>query len=433
MRLAIRLLIVECCAVIAIARAGAQRPPAPSSAPPQNQASHPSAAVPTTTNAQTADEVRQEFLHAWNAYKQYAWGHDELLPLSKGHKDWYAVSLLMTPVDALDTLIIMGLDDQAKEARELVATRLSFDHDIYVKNFEITIRLLGGLLSSYQLTGDARLLNLAQDLGNRLLPAFASPTGMPYVEVNLHTGKVRDPDTNPAEVGTLLIEFGTLTKLTGNPVYYDKAKAALVELYKRRSSIGLVGSGINVETGKWTDTTSHIGGGIDSYYEYLLKAWLLFGDKDCQQMWNTSIAAVNKYLADETGSGLWYGQVDMNTGKRVAQNFGALDAFFPGALALSGDVGRARRLQDSAFKMWSAFGVEPEAIDYANMQVTYDGYSLRPEIIESAYYLYAFTNQSRYLDMGRTFLDDLKKCCRTDVAYAALSSVKTKTRRDEME
>ena len=69
--------------------------------------------------------------------------------------------------------------------------------------------------------------------------------------VNLHTGQVRDPKTNPAETGTLLLEFGTLSKLTGNPVFYDKAKRALVETFKRRSPLGLVGSSINVETGAW--------------------------------------------------------------------------------------------------------------------------------------------------------------------------------------
>lgn len=388
---------------------------------------------PSPDDAEMANRVRQEFLHAWDAYKQYAWGHDELRPLSKGFHDWYSVSLLMTPVDALDTMVLMGLKPQADEARELIATKLSFDQDIYVKNFEITIRLLGGLLSDYQLTGDKRLLALAQDLGNRLLPAFDSPTGMPYVEVNLKTGKVRNPDTNPAEIGTLLIEFGTLSKFTGEPVYYEKAKRALVELYNRRSPIGLVGSGINVETGKWTDPTSHIGGGIDSYYEYQLKCWLLFGDKDCEQMWKTSTAAVNKYLAQDVSTGFWYGQADMNTGKLTGHYFGALDAFFPGTLALSGDLDRARRLEDSAFKMWTTYGIEPEEIDFTTMKMAANGYVLRPEIVESAYYLHHFTGDPRYLEMGRTFFDSLVKYCRTDTAYAALSDVEKKTQRDEME
>ena len=421
---------------ICICFSAALMPPFALAGPPEEPAQTASSPVvrrSTPGNPQAAEQVRQEFLHAWNGYKQYAWGHDELKPLSKTYHDWYGVSLLMTPVDALDTMVLIGLDDQAKEARELIATKLSFDRDIYVKNFEITIRLLGGLLSSYELTHDKRLLSLAEDLGDRLSPAFGSPTGMPYVEVNLRTGKVRNPETNPAEIGTLLIEFGTLSKLTGKPIYYDKAKTALVELYKRRSALGLVGSGINVETGKWTDPTSHIGGGIDSYYEYLLKAWMLFGDKDCEQMWNASITAINKYVADETPTGLWYGQVDMNTGKRVGHYFGSLDAFFPGALALSGDLDRARHLEDSAYKMWTTFGIEPESIDYTTMKAAYDGYALRPEIIESAYYLYRFTNDPRYLEMGNTFLNDLIKFCRTEVGYSALKNVENKTKRDDME
>src|SRR5215470_14541715 len=232
--------------------------------------------IPLTVHAQTpnkklAAEVKAEFVHAWNGYKKYAWGHDDLKPLSKTYHDWYAEPLLMTPVDALDTMILMGLKDDARSTREYIAAHLSFDKDISVQNFEITIRLLGGLLSSYQMTGDRRLLNLAEDLGNRLLPVFESPTGLPYRYVNLKTGKVRGEITNPAEAGTLMIEFGTLAKLTNRRIFYDKAKRALVETYKRRSPIGLVGTWINVETGQWTNTDSHISGAIDSYYEYLLK------------------------------------------------------------------------------------------------------------------------------------------------------------------
>src|SRR5438552_6490359 len=251
----------------------------------------------------------------------------------------------MTPVDALDTLILMHFYPEADRARALIKSELSFDRDIYVKNFEMTIRLLGGLLSSYQLTGDQRLLSLAEDLGNRLLPVFNSPTGLPYVYVNLHTGQIRDPMTNPAETGTLLLEFGTLSKLTGKPVFYEKAKRALVETFKRRSPLGLVGQSINVDTGIWTNTDSHISGGIDSYYEYLWKCWLLFGDKDCRDMWNASVPAVNKYLADEIRGELWYGQADMQTGKRTETTYGRPEDFFRHFFPFSVDLTAPRRLQ----------------------------------------------------------------------------------------
>jgi mannosidase alpha-like ER degradation enhancer 2 len=403
------------------------------------------AASPAHPNVRA--HVRAEFLHAWRGYKKYAWGHDDLKPLSKGYHDWYAQPLLMTPVDALDTMILMGLKDEATSTRKYITQNLSFDKDIYVQNFEITIRLLGGLLSSYQLTGDKRLLSLAEDLGNRLLPVFDSPTGLPYRFVNLKTGKVRDAKTNPAEAGTLLLEFGTLSKLTRRPVFYDKAKRALVEIHKRRSPIGLVGTWINVETGEWTDTDSHISGAIDSYYEYLLKCWLLFDDQDCKRMWLDSIAAINKYLADEVDRQarrseleLWYGHADMNTGLRTSTVYGALDAFFPAVLALSGDLDRAVRLQASSRKMWRQYGIEPEEINYQTWEVVSPGYPLRPEIVESTYYLHHYalvagrrTEAASYLQQGQLMFQDFVKHCRTEEGYAALKSVLTKEQSDSMQ
>lgn len=392
-----------------------------------------------------AAEVKTEFLHAWNGYKKYAWGHDDLKPLSKTYHDWYAEPLLMTPVDALDTMMLMGLKDEFAATHRYIVRNLSFDKDISVQNFEVTIRLLGGLLTNYQLTGDKRLLNLAEDLGTRLLPVFDSPTGMPYRYVNLSTKAVRNPVSNPAETGTLLIEFGTLSKLTGKSIFYDKAKRALVETFRRRSSIGLVGEWINVETGAWTNTDSHISGAIDSYYEYLLKCSLLFGDPDCKAMWLESIAAINKYLADRVlqkrgtlageipSEELWYGHANMNTGERGATIYGALDAFFPAVLALSGDLKRAQALQESSFVMWNNAGVEPEEFNYRESKITSPAYPLRPEIVESTYYLYHYTKDPKYLRMGEQLWRDFVKHCRTEAGYAALKNVVTKEKSDSMQ
>lgn len=382
---------------------------------------------------QLAEQVKAEFSHAWNGYKKHARGHDDLKPLSKSYKDWYGQTLLMTPVDSLDSLYLLGFKKEADETRKYITDNLAFDKDIDVQNFEITIRILGGLLSAYQMTNDKKLLALAEDLGNRLLPVFESPTGLPYKYVNLKTGKTKGEVSNPAETGTLLVEVGTLSKLTKKPIFYDKAKRALVETYRRRSPIGLVGTNINVETGKWTNTDSHVSAEIDSYYEYLLKCAILFDDADCKKMWEESIKAINKYNADEIRNGeLWYGHADMNTGKRTETTFGALDAFFPAVLALGGDLDRAKRLQDSSFKMWTKHGIEPEVFDYQKMEVVHGGYPLRPEIVESAYYLYQYTGDEKYLQMGKTFFDDFVKHCKTEAGYASLKSVVTKEKADTM-
>lgn len=384
-------------------------------------------------NAAMAAQVKAEFLHAWDGYKRYAWGHDELKPLGRKPFDWYGQSLLMTPVDALDTLVLMGLDKEADADRALIDARLDFDKDIDVKVFEVTIRLLGGLLSGYQLTHDPVLLGKANDLGTRLLPAFDTPTGLPYRFVNLRTGKVHGKVSNPAETGTLILEFGTLSKLTGNPLFYARAKRALVATFEHRSKIGLVGAGIDVETGRWTDPDSSISGGIDSYYEYLWKCWRLFGNEDCLAMWKASIPAVNRYLADDIQGQLWYGHANMATGERTATDYGALDAFFPALLALSGDVQRAARLQASSLRMWNLHGIEPETLDYRTTEIVRDGYALRPEIVESTYYLHHYTHEAQYLAMGRTLFDDFVRYCRTGAGYAALASVVTKRKRDDMQ
>lgn len=380
-----------------------------------------------------ADKVKLAFLHAWNAYKKYAWGKDQLKPLSKTYRNWYDESMLMTPVDAFDTMVLMGLTKEADEAKNLIFEKLSFNKNISVQNFEITIRLLGGLLSAYQLDGDERFIELAEDLGARLEPVFDTKTGMPYRYVNLQTGEIRDSLNNPAEIGTLMLEFGMLSKLTGDPVYYDKAKQAVVEVFNRRSKIGLVGTTINVETGEWQNTESHISGMIDSYYEYLIKAYLLFDDDDFKKMYDESIASVNKYLLDSVSTGSWYAHADMNTGKKTQPVFGSLDAFMPAMLVLGGDLQTAEKFQESCYKMWTNFGIEPEEIDYKTFEVTVPYYILRPENIESAFYLYRATQNPKYLEMGKTFFDSIEKYCKVDEGFASLKSVMSKEKNDSME
>ena len=278
---------------------------------------HVSPSTAPSGDAEMAERVRQEFRHAWDGYKQYAWGHDALKPLSKSYHDWYSVPLLMSPVDALDTMILMGMNDEAATTRAVHRQEPVIRPRHLCQEFRNHDPSAGRPAQQLPTTGDKRSARAGGRFGDT-----------PVAGVQLSDGnalRVRQPQNwrssrranQPAEVGTLLIEFGTLSKLTGKPVYYEKAKRAVVELYNRRSPIGLVGSTINVKSGQWTDPVSHISGGIDSYYEYLLKSWLLFDDKDCERMWKSSVEAVNKYLADTTTTGFWYGQADMNTGART--------------------------------------------------------------------------------------------------------------------
>ena len=371
------------------------------------------------------EKVKEAVRHAWKGYKEYAWGADDLRPLTKEPKNWYRQSLLMTPVDAFDTFVMLGLQTEAAEAKDLILHKLDFNVNQEVQVFEITIRLLGGLLSAYELDGNPRFLSLAEDLGKRLVGCFNSPTDMPWRYINLVTGMVRDSANNPAEIGTLLLEFGKLAKLTGKKVYYDVAMKGMMGVYNRKSDKGLVGETIDINTGNWISRQSHISGYIDSYYEYLFKSWKLFGDKACGEAWQTSLAAIKKYLLRKQDNGWFCTRVDMDSGLETASLYGALDAFIAGLVAYSGDIATAREMQKANYYMWTRFNMEPEEFDFKKDSLMSAYYVLRPENLESCFYLYRGTRDEQYLYMGKRMADDILAHCRTDAGFASLKSVTT--------
>jgi len=379
------------------------------------------------------DQVKAAAQHAWQGYKDYAWGNDDLRPLTKTYRNWYKQSMLMTPVDAFDTFILLGLTTEANEAKSLILSRLDFNIDNDVQVFEITIRLLAGLLTAYENDGDKKFLTLAEDLGNRLMPAFNSPTGIPYRYVHLQTGKIRDSINNPAEIGTLMMEFGRLSQVTGNNKYYAAAKKGMMYVFDHRSKLGLVGEQINAVTGKWVSTQSHISGYIDSYYEYLYKSWLLFGDKDFKKAFDIHNAAIKKYLIDKTAHGWFMRHVDMNTGAATSTTYGALDAFYAGLCAFSGDIKTGAKIQQANYYMWTRFNIEPEEFNYATDSITSAYYILRPENLESDFYLYRLTKNEKYLWEGKRMVMDIIDHCKTEVGFASLKNVQTYEKMNSME
>jgi hypothetical protein len=152
------------------------------------------------------NQVRDEFVHAWNGYKQFAWGFDEVLPVSGAPSDFFVKghSFGLSIIEALDTLYVMELDDDLNACVKWLRTNLNFDVDGNVQMFEAVIRMVAGLIAGYYATGERFMLDGARDLADRLLVCFTkSPTGAPYRYANLHTGAVSDPKSNLAEIGSI--------------------------------------------------------------------------------------------------------------------------------------------------------------------------------------------------------------------------------------
>src|SRR5919112_1842648 len=267
-----------------------------------------------------AEDVRSEMRWAWRNYRERAWGKDQIKPISGGFESFPLKNhhLGLSLIEALDTLWVMGLDEEFRDGVEWVKANLHFDVDGEVSVFETSIRLVGGLLSAYHACGDAVLLAKARDLADRLLPSFAaSPLGIPHRYINLKTGALRGRETNPAETGTFIPEFGFLSRATDDGRYHAAAKRALVSMFERRSKIGLLADKIDAVTGEWKSRRATIGPPSDSYYEYLWDGWDLLRDRDCLAMYRTCTAAILKHQPVRRAGNLWFANVDFETGKSL--------------------------------------------------------------------------------------------------------------------
>jgi mannosyl-oligosaccharide alpha-1,2-mannosidase len=372
-----------------------------------------------------AEEVRSEFAWAWDHYVAQAWGQDEIKPLTGGASSFPMKThhLGLSLIEALDTLWVMGLDSRFQAGVDWVKAKARWDVDGEVSVFETSIRLMGGLLSAHHACGDPALLASAHDLAERLLPAFQTPTGIPYGYINLKTGAVREPANSPAGAGTYLAEWGTLARLTGERRFFDIPKRAMGELYKRRSPLGLLGQRIDARTGAWLNPVATVGSYGDSFYETLWDAWDLFGDRDCLDMYRACTAAILAHQPDRLNGQLWFADVDMNTGARASTEQDELAAFYGGLLAQGGQIGDGAAYTESWAAVQDRFGVLPETYDYASGVAVAKTNALRPELADAALTLWLVTRDERWRAIGATHFRNMVRWNKARFGYADLADV----------
>ena len=161
-----------------------------------------------------------------------------------------------------------------------------------------------------------------------------------------------------AGVGTFLLEFATLSRLTGDPTYENVAQRALNSLWELRSSLNLVGNHLNVESGKWTSVDATIGSGVDSYFEYLLKGGMLLDKPELVAQFRTYQRSIQRFLTNSDDA--WFFWANMHKGQKTLPLFSSLEAFYPGLLALAGDIEQASHIVRNYHQIWRKYGSLPE-------------------------------------------------------------------------
>ena len=381
-----------------------------------------------------AEDIRREMRWAWSQYREHAWGKDQIKPLSGGYESFPLKNhhLGLSLIEALDTLWIMGLDDDFRDGVDWVKRNLDFDVDGEVSVFETAIRLVGGLLSAFHASGDPVLLAKARDCADRLMPSFAaSPLGIPHRFVNLRTGALRDRATNPAETGTFLPEFGFLSRATGDDRYRAAAKRAQVAMFERRSKIGLLADTMDCMTGEWKSRRATIGPPSDSYYEYLWDGWDLLGDRDCLRMYRACTAAILKHQPRRIGGRLWFVDVDFETGRQINSDQDELASFYGGLLAQGGAHGYGAAYTRSWASVQKRYGVLPEEYDPATGKVLSATNSLRPELADAAFNLWLLDRREEWRMLVRDHYLAMKRWNKARYGYADLADVTKKTQSDD--
>ncbi|KAL5554627.1 hypothetical protein UlMin_042028 [Ulmus minor] len=393
---------------------------------------------------QRREKVKDAMLHAWNSYVKYAWGQDELQPQSKMGINSFG-GLGATLIDALDTLYIMGLHEQFQKGREWVANSLDFNKNYEASVFETTIRVVGGLLSAYDLSGDKVFLEKAKDIADRLLPAWDSPSGIPFNIINLAEGRPHNPgwtggESILADSGTEQLEFIALSQRTGDPKYQQKAENVITQLSKIFPDDGLLPIYIDPHRGTTAYSTITFGAMGDSFYEYLLKVWIQGNKTEAvkryREMWEKSMKGLLSLVRRTTPSSFAY--ICEKNGDSLTDKMDELACFAPGMLALGSSgygpdeaqkiLSLAEELAWTCYNFYQSTPTKLAGENYffhagQDMNVGTSWNILRPETVESLFYLWRLTGNKTYQEWGWNIFQAFEKNSRIESGYVGLKDV----------
>ncbi|TFK34476.1 glycoside hydrolase family 47 protein [Crucibulum laeve] len=405
--------------------------------------------------------VKKIFVDSYETYKKYAWKHDDVSPISKGFTDgrngWGA-----SIVDAMSTMVRVSFDlNLFSEAVDYVGT-IDFSRSRTsdtVSVFETTIRYVGGLLSAYELSNQEHpvLLTKAKEVAEKLAFAWVGTSDVPFGHIDFSNNVPKVAVSNIAEAGTLTLEWATLSKYTGNDTYRQLSEKSLQHIANLGAPLpGLPAQGIDPATGQAVGGYVTWGGGSDSYFEYLIKyARLnnsvnpLFADS-----WRTAVDSSIKTLLKTSSIGDHVYLADYDSSKRIRHVSSHLACFHGGNWLFGGKllnndtiVRHGLELVDACWNTYAstATGIGPEAFAFKSSDGDYTGgsrsaeqeafylqhgfyitssyYILRPEVLESNFYAWRVTGDTKYLDRAASAIDSFNKYLKAGEGFAGLTNI----------
>lgn len=420
--------------------------------------------APDSGPTSRANEVRKAIQHLWSGYRMSrdAWGADEVKPISgEPGGNWGAIHMLA--LDTLDTLWLAGLKKEFQEGEEL-ASKLDLkplDHPERSSFFEITIRGLGGLLSAYALSGHKVFLDKAKQLGDSLLVGFPQKNNhawpVSYIDVHNPTDVEVTPSFHRgtsylADVGSNILEFSYLSSATGDARYGQAADSVEDKLVALSKSTPLAPVDLQPYSVSFASQTVSVGSRGDSYFEYLLKEYIQSGGKKHNLLltWKGAMREMRTGLLKKSNEGLTYiaGSVDRNDGSpqafgRAEQGMEHLSCFVGGMLAMASHFVPAKEKEDwwlptgeeitrTCYEMYrrSPSGLAPDAVrfDPAEMNGMFPAngatnFRLRPETLESLFYLHRITGNATYRDWSWEIFQNINRQTKTKYGFAAVDDV----------
>ncbi|THH06123.1 hypothetical protein EW145_g4301 [Phellinidium pouzarii] len=405
--------------------------------------------------------IKSMFTETFATYTKFAFGHDDLQPVSltfnDGRNGWGA-----SIIDGMTTMFVMGLDDLFNQAVNFSGF-IDFNESQVVETvsvFETSIRYVGGMLSSFLMSGSKHdiLIQKAKEVADKMAFAWVGDNTIPFGEMNFTTNQPVVASSNIAEAGTLTIEWGTLSKLTGNDTYRNLTEGSVRTIIGLDDPFpGLANQCIDPSTSQFDCTYLTWGGGSDSYFEYLLKyamftgtedqifidTWRLAVDSSIKLLKRTSTVGNHVYLGD------WDGEL-LHIGSHLACFMGG--NWLLGGRLLGNDtiVDIALDLVEACWNTYqsTATGIGPETFAWISSDGNVTGgtpptpsdlefysehgfyifnggtdYILRPEVLESNFYAFRVTGDVKYLTRARDAANSMNKFLQVNKAFAGINDV----------